>query len=203
MPNGDTVVYTIASFGTFGFENGIFTKISGTGSIPTVMIFSKPKDGNYVFEAYKEPMDGSYYVDSLKKLFPKRLHKQVLASQESYQEVIEQLEQQAKEYLQTIGREAIVQAKHVEKKLSTIHVEASNKIFAEHTKFDQFLNDCPYWIGTRERVENGIRYIYKTEQTLDTEGFDVIIFSKTDAHGNIIERREYKIVGPEPIVVKK
>ena len=33
-------VYTIASFGAFGFENGIFTKISGS-AIPTVITLQK------------------------------------------------------------------------------------------------------------------------------------------------------------------
>ncbi|MDS1030040.1 DUF4825 domain-containing protein [Bacillota bacterium LX-D] len=38
--NGNIKVYTISSFGYFGFENGIFTKISGSGAIPTVITFS-------------------------------------------------------------------------------------------------------------------------------------------------------------------
>jgi bla regulator protein BlaR1 len=49
--------YTIVSFGYFGFENGIFTEISGSGAIPTVMTFSKDSNSGYSLIEYKEPED--------------------------------------------------------------------------------------------------------------------------------------------------
>ena len=39
--NGLIKVYAIASYGEFGFENGVFTKVSGSGAIPTVITFSR------------------------------------------------------------------------------------------------------------------------------------------------------------------
>jgi len=55
--NETVKVYTIASFGSFGFENGIFTKVSGSGAIPTVITFAQNENGEYSLLEYKEPMD--------------------------------------------------------------------------------------------------------------------------------------------------
>ena len=45
--DGQVKVYTIVSIGWFGFENGIFTTVSGSGAIPTVMTFSQNESGAY------------------------------------------------------------------------------------------------------------------------------------------------------------
>lgn len=147
---GKVKVYTIASSGCFGFENGIFTKVSGSGAIPTVITFFKNENGEYELIEYATPFDGSEYVKSIKKMFPLRLCYKALNANKSYLELAKQEEAQAEEYLKSIGRKAKVSVEHVEKKLSDINVEASNKLFADLTRYDKFLNSCPYWLGTRE-----------------------------------------------------
>lgn len=199
--NGTVKVYTIASFGAFGFENGIFTKVSGSGAIPTVMIFSKDKNGGYSLE-YKEPEDGAGYARSIKKMFPQKLQDRVQSSQEDYAELVRQQEAQAADYLKSIGRTAAVNASHVEKKPADINVEAKNKLFSKYTKYDSFLNNCPYWIGTRERIENGARYIYETSQETTGDGHTLIVFRKTGEDGSVVEERQYKIVGDEPQLIE-
>ncbi len=67
--DGTVKAYTIASVGWFGFENGVFTKISGSGAIPTVMTFFRNENGTYSLLEYKELMDGAGYTDSIKKIF--------------------------------------------------------------------------------------------------------------------------------------
>jgi hypothetical protein len=196
--NGKVKVYTIASFGAFGFENGIFTKVSGSGAIPTVMTFSRDENGGYSLLEYKEPEDGAGYAKSIKKMFPQKLQDRVLSSEGDYADLVRQQETQAAEYLKSIGRTAEVSATHVDKKLADINVEASNKLFAEYTKYDSFLNNCPYWIGTRERIENGARYIYETSQEKTGDGQTLIVFKKTGDDGVVVEERRYKIVGDEP-----
>ena len=52
--DGIIKVYTISSYGAFGFENGIFTKVSGSGAIPTIITFSKDENGDYTLLEYKE-----------------------------------------------------------------------------------------------------------------------------------------------------
>lgn len=201
--DGTVKVYTVSSIGGFGFENGIFTKVSGSGSIPTVMTFSINENGEYTLLEYKEPLDGAGYAGSIKKMFPKRLHNRVISSNEDYSDLVRQQEKQAAEYLKSIGREAKISARYVEKKLSDINVEAKNKLFAEYTKFDQFLNTCPYWIGTREQIEDGIRYIYETSQSRTSDGYDLITFKKVKEDGTLVEERKYKIVGSEPQLMEK
>lgn len=200
--DGTVRVYTVASFGAFGFENGIFTKVSGSGSIPTVMTFSKNKDGEYSLLDYKEPMDGAHFTESTKSMFPKGLWEKVLSSN-SYPILVKQQEKQAAEYLQSIGRNAQVSASNVEKRRVEINVEASNKLFAEFTKYNPFLNNCPYWIGTREQIENGVRYIYETSQSKTGDGYDLIVFIKTKEDGTIVEEHQYKIVGNQPQLLRE
>lgn len=198
----DTVkVYTIASVGWFGFENGIFTKVSGSGAIPIVMIFSQNDDDEYTLLKYMEPEDGARYADSIKKMFPGKLHNKVISAQKDYSNLVKQQEAQAMEYLTSIGRKAKVSATHVEKKLVNIDTEASNKLFAGLTKYNSFLNNCPYWIGTKERIENGVRYIYETSQSKTSDGYDLVTFKKLKEDGTIVEESKYKIIGNEPQLI--
>lgn len=195
--NGEIVVYTIASAGNFGFENAVFTKVSGSGAIPTVITLRKNEHDRYELLKYQEPQDGEGYSGSVRKLFPLKLWPQVLpVNDELYAGLIKQQEDQAAAYLQRIGRKAPVQAHYVQRELFDLPVAASNKLFAELTKYDQFLNNCPYWNGSREIVENGERYIYETSQS-QVDGYDVITFRQSKADGSIVKEKKYKIVGDD------
>jgi len=199
--NGTIKAYTVASVGWFGFENGVFTKISGSGAIPTVMTFSRNAVGTYSLLDYQEPMDGSGYTDSLKKMFPAKLHKQVLANDKYYADLSRQQEEQAALYLMGLGRAAQVRAGFVAKKLPELDVQAANKLFAEFTKDNAFLNSCPYWLGTKEQIENGVRYIYATSQGKTSAGHDLIIFRKTKTDGTLVQESKYTIIGSEPQLI--
>jgi bla regulator protein BlaR1 len=187
-------VYTISSISWFGFENGIFTGISGSGAIPTVITFSKNQSGEYLLLEYKEPMDGAGYSQSIKKMFPKKLWDKVFTT-EKYPEITKQMEAQAKDYLQSIGRISKVSLTSVEKKPVNINVEASNTIFAEYTKYDSELNKFPYWIGSKEIIENENRYIFETSQGKTNDGYDLITFKKIKEDGNVVTQYQYKIIG--------
>lgn len=191
------IAYTIASFSWFGFENGIFTGISGCGAIPTVITFVKNKNGEYFLQEYKEPTDGAGYTESIQKMFPKRLWARVFQG-DHYPQLVKQLEEQARQYLQGIGRNAEVKLAHVEKQLARINVEASNKLFAEFTKRDSELNLFPYWLGTKEYLVNGERFIYETSQSKSSDGYDLISFKKTKEDGTLVLEYQYKIVGNQP-----
>jgi len=194
---GIVTVYCVCSVSWFGFENGIFTGVSGSGAIPTVITFSKNESDGYTLLDYREPLDGAGYSESIKKMFPKNLRNQ-LVNTDHYPELTRQLEEQAKKYLQSIGRSAQVSLSHVDKNLPEINVEASNKLFAEYTKYDHVLNNFPYWLGTKELLENGERYIYETSQSKTDDGYDMISFKKTKEDGTLVKEYHYKIVGNEP-----
>jgi len=191
-------VYAIVGIGNFGFENGVFTKISGSGAIPTVITLSNETANKYSLVDYQQPQDGAGYVESVKKLFPNSLQYKVLRNSVYGETLIKQQEAQAAEYLESIGRDAKVQAAYVEKAPVKINVEASNKLFAEAAKYDAFINSCPYWIGSMERLEAGNRYVYETTQGKTSDGYDLIVFSKKDTKGNVVTEVKYKIVGNEP-----
>lgn len=191
--------YTISSFGYFGFENGIFTEISGSGAIPTVMTFSKKANSYYPLIEYKESIDGEDCIDSIKEMFPESLWDKVLFERDtSYYELSLSQEGQAKEYLKQIGKTAEVSSKYVEKQLPDINVSAENELFIYSGKNDSFINKCPYWLGTKEILENGVRVIYETSQTKSKDGYDLITFKETMADGAVIKERSYKIIGSEP-----
>jgi len=191
-------VYAIASIGYFGFENGIFTKVSGRGATPTVITLCRGTNGEFSLVDYINPEDGSGYGPSLKKMFPRRLLNKVKSAHEKYPELLRQQERQAKQYLKAIGRNAVVDGNHVEKKLANINVEASNKLFGEYAKYNAFINSCPYWLGTREIIEDGVRYIYMTSQGKTEDGHDLITFTKTTQEGRMVRQLKYKIVGSTP-----
>ena len=192
-------VYTLASHMEFGFENGIFTMVSGCGIIPTVLTFKKSQNSEYSLIEYKQSLDGAGYIGSTKEMFPERLWDAVLNQKKGkYSDLIRQQEEQARQYLESIGRNAEVKD-WVDKKSVEIDIEASNKIFAEYTKYD--LNNFPYWIGTKELIQNGVRYIYETSQRKSEDGYDIVSFKKTTEDGIIVLEYRYKIVGHEPQLI--
>ncbi|CDX02723.1 hypothetical protein SDC9_18669 [bioreactor metagenome] len=198
--DGTVIAYTVASIGWFGFENGIFTGVSGSGAIPTVMTFAKNANGEYSLLEYKEAEDGGGYGDSIKRNFPQRLWDSIFSG-EHYPELVAQKEAQARQYLQSIGRDAQVSQGYVEKKLVDINVEASNRLFAELTKGDAELNRFPYWIGTKEYLDQGERFIYETSQGKTSDGYDLVTFRKSKEDGRIEREYQYKIVGNELTLV--
>jgi beta-lactamase regulating signal transducer with metallopeptidase domain len=199
--NGTVKVFSITSTGAFGFENGIFTKVSGSGAVPTVMSFTKDEIGEYSLLEYQEPEDGAGYTDSLKKMFPISLMAKVTDADKYYSDLIKQQEVQAEEYLQRIGRTAKVNSAPVEKKLAEINTDASN-LFIEIAKDNSLLSNCLKSLGTRERIENGTRYIYETSQSKTSDGHDLIVFRKAKEDGTIVEEYQYKIVGNQPQLIR-
>lgn len=198
----DNVVktYTISSFGYFSFQNGIFEETSGSGAIPAVITFSVDANGGYSLIDYREPKDGEEYSESIKELFPEKLWEKVFQANTSYLELAKSKEGQAREYLRQISRTAEVSSKYVEKKRPTINASAEDKLFAYLGKSDSFISKCPNWLGTKEKLENGVRFIYETSQSKSDDGYDLIIFKETKADGTVVEKRCYKIVNDEPML---
>ena len=193
---GLITAYTVASCGWFSFENGIFTKVGGSGNVPTVIKFTKDDKGQYLLIEYIEPQDGARYTKSLKDMFPSDLQDKL---HDDYPQIIQMQEQQAKAYLESIGRTDWVSYR-IKKNPLKIDTEASNKLFSELTKNDEFLNNCPSWIGTREVIEDGESFVYRTLQDKNEKGYDRVIFRKLNKADKVIEERIYTIKGHEPFL---
>lgn len=184
-PEGEgTKVYAITSSGNFGVENNIFTKISGSGAIPTVIILDK--DDKVL--SYQEPKDGAYYEPSVKEMFPKDLWDEAMAADDYYDALKMQEEAAARAYLISIGRDLAVTADYVEKDDYGISTGARDAM-SELEK--GVLADYPYWLGSLERIQNGVRYVYEAAWEGDALTFTKRVFDT----GETAERHAFRVAG--------
>lgn len=189
--NGEKIIYALTTFGYYGFENDCFIKVSGTGVIPAKITF----DENNIVKEFLTPQDGSYYVKSIKKIFPKQYHFTILNGDydKQYSDCLEQEKIYASEYLAKIGRTArVCEYKDIEHTLPDLSAEVSNKLL------DTFY-EYPYWLGTQEKIIDGVRYVYKKSM----EGNDTVIFEKyVYDTGEIVDRIVVNIVNDDIRIVE-
>ena len=178
--NDTVTVYLLEEYARFGFQNGFFTDVGG-GRTPAVYSFRKTDDG-YTLLSKEYAKDGSYYVPSIKELFPHRWAKQILRGlpQEVTDLMWQNLAKQAVAYLHTINRKATVclYSELDIEQLSDygIETEIGNKISEMKWKYDDT-------IGNHETIENGVRYVY---QTAYDANHDWITFTKFEYETNKI-----------------
>ena len=178
--DGILTVYSIVSYGEFGFENGIFTKISGSGAIPTVITFTIGKGDSYTLKDYKEPLDGSAYDASIAEMFPADLLTQLHSTDSFNANLSTQQEEYASKYLTLIGREATVQESNVEKELPDMNTQVSNELMS-------LFSEYPYWIGSTEKIEGGVRYVYQTDWQSGGNGDGTVTYTKSIYNGDPVE----------------
>ncbi len=194
----DVTVYVVCSYYGYTFMNDNLVSSTGYSLVPTEINFGIDESGNYIYKSHKEPMDGAFWVDSLKEMFPKSLAQKVLNIKGDERNVMTknlaaQCDEYAKAYLKKIGREAKVGG----------YGAFDFKIFSDYgvsTKVsDAFLELFPnydIYVGNFERVENGVRYIYEVSWYGDREGNGIAKFGKYE-YGTYkkIEETGYKVSG--------
>jgi len=153
--------YVLTMYGEYGFEDGNFVKVSGSGVIPAVITFSQAEDGSDSVIDYQMPEDGEGYMASIERLFPKALWSQCLEISSSTATELKTQEQvYAEKYLASIDRPATIgEYGDFDHPLLTnlgVSVEVSNMLCA-----NKDLSNYPFWVGNCERIEAGIRYIYQ------------------------------------------
>jgi|GEM_PF-3473435 len=166
LENGGKIIYALTTVGYYGFENDCFIKVSGSGIIPARITF----DADNNVTEYLMPMDGGLYEKSIKEIFPKKYHHIILKGdyKEQYADCFEQEKRYAAEYLEKIGRNALIcEYGDIEHKLPDLSAEVSNKLL------DTF-REYPYWLGTQEKIIDGVRYVYKRSM----DGDNTVIFEK-------------------------
>ena len=172
--NGNTLkAYLLTEFITFGFENGCFVNQSGS-MVPATMTFDIA-DGEYRLKNIEYAKDGSDSVPSVKKMFPKEFVKRALFHTDKDSDLLwKQCCKQAESYLKSIGRKATVcrwsDLDHVMFTDLGMPVIISNRL-------DEILKWQPYYdyIGNREIIEDGVRYVYETEYFEDSK---TLVFTK-------------------------
>jgi len=158
--SGITTVYALTMYGEYGFEDGNFVKVSGSGIIPAVFTFSDSEDG-LICTKIEYPDDGSEYENSIKRLFPPEYQDKALyPSDLETQELTAQERSYAASYLKKIGRDAVIgnygDFQH------TLLTDAGVSVEVSNTTCDPLYSNYPMWIGNREVLENGVRYVYET-----------------------------------------
>lgn len=161
--DGISTVYALMMYGEYEFQNvDYFIKTSGTGVIPVVMQFDLRLSSHTPLISFEWPMDGSLYNESIKVMFPDHLWNRVLSIRDEDRAVLEEMEHgYAERYLNEIGRDAVIgdYGDVANRTFLTdygIRVEVSNKMLVNQ----KLMGPYPSWHGTREKVENGVRYIY-------------------------------------------
>lgn len=181
LKNGNSVtVYVLTMYGAYQFQDENFVKDSGTGVIPAVIQFQKENDGAWTPVNYQEPLDGGLYADSIRSMFPKELWDRCFTKRED--DLIELKKQErsyAEAYLKAIDREAVVgdysDFSHTIPSDVGISPEVSYKIDKVRKYGKGPLSYAPFWFGTVEQVENGVRFVY--EHKYDAKKKE-ILFSK-------------------------
>ena len=166
--NGSTwTVYLYHGFERYGFINGYFTDVSGHWSVAVLTM--EQRDGGYACKQIDYPRDGSENAPSIKRMFPKKLESRALnPTQSDSDAVTRQCEAQAKAYLKTIsrGRDVrIVPYNQLDLQLPNLTAEVSNKLTNELGRMEGLYE---LTLGTREQLENGVRYVYRTAMLHDT-----------------------------------
>ena len=159
--NENRVVSLLASYGEYGFLNGKFVKVSGSGAIPTRITFDEI--GNV--KEYLEAEDGAGYTESVKKMFDEEtyaVYEGKVKGGNSYTLCKEGEMLYVRRYLTEIGREAEVgEYGDFSYELLTdlgVSVEVSNKMLERK---DEFSNYFPYFVGTAEHIIDGVRYVFE------------------------------------------
>ena len=176
-------VYALTTFGNYGFQNDMFVKISGSGVIPAVLTFEKNGE-EYKLLEIEYPRDGSEYVKSIERMFPLKYRAAALNGDSAYDELVSHERAYAEEYLQSIGREAdIGEFRDLEVVLLTdlgVSVEVSNQLAG-----DRNLGDYPFWVGTTEYLEDGVRYVRSL--SYDEDAGEIVFSTVEKETGEVTE----------------
>ena len=171
-------VYALTMYGEYQFQDGNFVKEAGSGAIPTVLTFAADAKEEYSLESYKMPEDGSGYLESVHKLFPEHLWETCISPSDEIRDSLRKQERAyATEYLKSLGRQAAIgeYGDFADPLLTEngISVEVSNRLSE-----NKAIAGYPFWIGSLERLELGVRYVYRMD--LDQENRKIIL-TKTAA----------------------
>ena len=160
--DGKIKAYTLTMTGFYGFIDSNFVKTSGSGMIPAVFTFEDGKK-QYKLLSMEFPMSGSGFEPSIKEMFPEEYLDRVMEQSEKDIENLRTQERKyAEAYLQKIDRKSEI-GDYAD---FDILLLSESGIPLEITNFiaqSKDLSLYPYWIGTREYVEDGTRYTYSTD----------------------------------------
>lgn len=188
-------VFAVTSVSWYGFLNDHFVSVSGSGAIPCKLTFARAADGQLSLTEYWQPRDGSEYETSIREVFPAALQSKALHADRYYDQLKANQEAQAQVYLDRIGRQAeIGDYGDFTFPLATdqgMSVTVSNALLALEA-----LAPYPYYLGTEERVEDGVRWVYETAWEHDGNGNGTATYTKYSYDdGQIAQQMSFLVHG--------
>ena len=178
-------VYLMTTYGIYEFQNNIFNLTTAMSNIPMKIKFTK-KDNQYNYVDSKIAEDGGLFEESLYEMFPKKQASQALNNSldgNYSKKLLEKLNKKAEYYVKNLGREAQVTYNYVPKKeLNEVALKGMSGI--------EELYNYPQYIGTREVLESGTRYIYETAYNERTGILSFYKYKENKETSNIIQ---YKV----------
>ena len=180
--DSEVKVYALYDYGEYEFQdNDYFVQVSGARSIPVVITFNKSSKDNLTVKDFEEPADGELLESSIDELFPKKYKSRASEPKDSDRESIQkQMKSKAEDYLKKIGRKAKVcdvgDTELAYERLSPGFDDYLNDVWYKKDKYLYF-EEYPDWVGNREVIENGTRYIYQTDFN---KKIDEVIYTKTN-----------------------
>ncbi len=194
--NGDEITsYISYDYRGYSFVNGDFVENSACSRIPAKITLKEVGDNTYKVICCVIAQDGEYYAPSIKRMFPTFVRGEYYA--DFYHRRIEKkLFENAQNYLQVIGRKAEIKDYLDTTELLSYRYDDESMGEAEIDRLYDLLQDFewkdyPTWIGTREVVRNGKRYIYMAEEKKLGKRKYLITYTKIDENGNMLE--QYKV----------
>ena len=184
----NTTVTVYLSYYEFQFENGVFEKCAdATG--PAKLVFSKDALGNYSLVEFLEPVKkGNQYNIALQTMFSDEDIAKInnIESDESQKQIInDQIIATVKDYLTYIGRsEAKIALDYQEKNYPPLDPKNAILFDVLYKAYQEY----PYYAGSIERMENGVRYEYKTDYEKQGTS-DVFTYTKTNTANQKVEEK--------------
>lgn len=184
----NTTVTVYLSYYEFQFENGVFEKCAdATG--PAKLVFSKDALGNYSLVEFLEPVKkGNQYNIALQTMFSDEDIAKInnIEFDESQKQIInDQIIATVKDYLTYIGRsEAKIALDYQEKNYPPLDPKNAILFDVLYKAYQEY----PYYAGSIERMENGVRYEYKTDYEKQGTS-DVFTYTKTNTANQKVEEK--------------
>lgn len=194
IKNDKIEIYLMATYGDYEFQNDIFNLVHGSLQVPLKITFTtnekegrKLKDSNkYYFVDMEVASDGANLEKSIKDMFPKKEANKalnILKETKESEKLLEEINQDATKYVESLGRKSKVTYHYVEKE------NIDESVLENIWKLEE-IGKYPDYIGTREVIENKKRYIYETDYSKRSK---VLCFTKIAENGEIVEEISYEI----------
>lgn len=194
IKNDKIEIYLMATYGDYEFQNDIFNLVHGSLQVPLKITFTtnekegrKLKDSNkYYFVDMEVASDGANLEKSIKDMFPKKEANKalnILKGTKESEKLLEEINQDATKYVESLGRKSKVTYHYVEKE------NIDESVLENIWKLEE-IDKYPDYIGTREVIENKKRYIYETDYSKRSK---VLCFTKIAENGEIVEEISYEI----------